>query len=329
MNEIPQAFNELFKDVERAMLPFMRSRVQRYKGMDVDDAIQEARIALMKAMSKYDFDKASGKLVPYMREVVANTYRASIAKALSQKSCPRVAVRGEHGWVKAPQMPMSYEALMEARAPIERGREEDAAEHQLDVAQREALMEQFKRALFKKLSTREQDVLRCRLAPPEALEELAGEDEIKNVHIAEHLGLDKSKIDWALYKIRNVFTELAQHPKYAELFGGFTESRAWPRIHVTRGTRPRPAFVARTLKAQRLMMSPIGVESDERCELGRRCVEFHTWGAIMTVERDGEVWTCVIEGTFNPRAGEVTGALGARLLVPIDGYGQLARALAA
>jgi hypothetical protein len=337
MDTIPEAIRDLFPDVEKRMAPYMRARAARYHNLDLDDVIQEARMALVSAMTKYDFNKSHGDLAPYMREVVANTYRGNLARALSKRSCPRVPARGVDGtWELAPEMPTSLEALLEARpwsAPAS-GDDDECPEAMLDVAQREQMVEKFKRALFRELNERERAVLRCRLQPPAEVIAMAeaepiGDGEVRNTHIAAHLGLDKAKIDWALYRIRNVFTELAADDRFQELFGAITAGRGWPRIHLTKGTSERPAFVERVLRHRKLNPGDIISIQEQRCSIGSRRVETHPWGAIVVVELKGVTWTAVMEGQFNARAGELTGASGARLLLRIDGYAQLAKVLAA
>lgn len=324
--DIPAELMEMFPDLDRLMTPYMRARAARYRGLDLDDAIQDARLALVSAMTKYDFNK--GDLVPYAREVIANTYRTAVARNLAGTRCPRVAQRSPEGeWVNAPQLPQSYDALLEARASVEV--EADAkADDGLWNAQRAAMLRSFHAALCSRLAERERQVLKCKLDPPKSVLEAAGDGPVRNIHIASHLGLDKAQIDWSLYKIRNVFTELAGEARYIDVFGETVASKDWPRAHVSKGVRPHAMFVARTLTSRKLVSEPTGEVADDACPMGRRHVEYHKWGAILTVWRSGVVWTAVLEGQFNARAGEVTGRWGARILVPIDGYAQLARALA-
>jgi RNA polymerase sigma factor (sigma-70 family) len=321
---------DMYTDVEVKLLSFMKARVSRYRGVDLDEAIQEARIALLNAMTRFDYNR--GDLLPYMKEVVTNTYRAEVSKVLAASRCPRIPERNEDGtWGTRPQLPASYEALLEARVPVE-GEAPDATDAALLDAEADAAMRRFKQAFMAKLNERERAVLRCRMAPPEALIALAGGDEgdIDNVHIAAYLGMNKAQIDWALYKIRNIFTELAESDKWADMWAGSTRGKGWPHIHASKGTKRHNRFIERTLESRGLDAAAITVPAaTERCALGTRTVEQYEWGAIMIVQRPGEVWTLVCEGALNPRSGEVTGASGARKLVPIDGYAALAKALGA
>lgn len=322
-----ELIQEMYNDVERRMLPFMKAKAARYRGVNLDDAIQEARLALMSAMTRFNYNR--GDLQPYMREVVTNTYRAEVTKMLAASRCPRVSERGPDGeWTTRPQLPSSYEAMLEARVPIESEAPDATDAPTLDAETHRALRA-FRNTLARRLNDRERAVLQCRIAPPVALIKAAGgEDNVDNVAIAEHLGMNKAQIDWALYKIRNVFTELAGQERFQELWGGQTRRKGWPRIHASKGTHRHNKFIARTLARRKLDDQQTGPATDEECAEGRRLVEVYSWGAIVIVEREGETWTLVCEGTFNPRAGEVTGASGARLLLPVEGYQRLAKALA-
>ncbi len=323
---IPAELMALYPDLDKLMAPYMRARAARYRGLDIEDAIQEARLALVAAMASYDFNK--GDLVPYAREVIANTYRTAVSKNLAGVRCPKVAQRSPEGeWTLAPQLPQSYDALIEARAAVEM-ESEDSADDGVWNAERAAMMRRFYQQLCQHLDERERRVLKCKLDPPSAVLNMAGDGPVRNIHIAKWLGLDKAQIDWSLYKIRNVFTELAGKGRFHDLFGDTVAARDWPRIHVSKGKRFHNAFVQRTLASRGLVAQPTGEVIDDKCHAGRRRVEYHKWGAILTVWRSGAVWTAVLEGTFNARAGEVSGKWGARLLVPIDGYAQLARSLA-
>jgi RNA polymerase sigma factor (sigma-70 family) len=324
--DIPTELRELYPEIDKLMAPYMKARAARYRGLDLEDAIQEARMALVSAMTKYDFNK--GDIVPYAREVIANAYRTAVSKNLAGVRCPRVPTRTPEGeWAMAPQPPVSYDALLELRGALEQSTEE-GADAPVWNQQRAKLLRSFHASLLSKLEERERAVLRCKLDPPKDVIQAAGDSPVQNTHIGDHLGLDRNQMGWSLYKIRNAFTELAAEPRYADLFGEMVSSRDWPRAHVSKGTKPHIQFVARTLRLRRLEPAPTGEVTDEKCYAGRRRVEYHAWGAVVTVWRLGVVWTAVVEGRFNARAGEITGRWGARLLLPIDGYAQLARSLA-
>lgn len=331
MNLVPEPIQEMYPDMEAVLMPQIQARVASklkhgLDGMDVDDAIQEARLMILLSMRRYDFNK--GDLASYMSRVVTNTCNALYHKTTQWRRMPRVEVRDEQtGEIKAvPTRPGSYDQRAEAgdEAPADFPSPDARLDWQESVDQASEL----EHAIFQALDEREAQVLRCRLHPPPELRKIVGEGDPSNVHIAEYLGISKSQIDWALYKIRNVFTEVADQDRFSDVFAELIESSRWPTIHISNGADFHNEFVQRKLRQHRLQTDAPLSHRDEECKLGRRRVVQYDWGAEVAVWLGESCWTAVIRGRFNPRSGEVTGQSGARKLIPIPGYPQLAKALA-
>lgn len=328
---IPAQIQEMYPDMERRLLPVIEATIKRkgagrLDGIDIDDAIQEARMALLSAMVKYDFTKAD--LAPYMNRVVINTCNALYHKTVQRRRTPRVPVRDLHGeWKMVPSHPASLEQLTESGEEVT-PKSRIATDSELCQEDSERRVRAVERAMFRCLEARERRVLRCRLDPPEGLLAIAGGEEPTNVHIAQYLGIGKAQIDWALYKIRNVFTEVASQERFSDVFAEFVESSRWPTIHISFGTDFHNEFVQRKFRQHDFRGDQPLSHRDEECLVGRRRVVQYEWGAEVAVWLGGRCWTAVVRGRFNPRSGEITGQSGARKLLPVPGYPQLAKALA-
>ncbi len=335
MIDTPKYVREMYPDVERKMLPSIVATIvnkgaHNLNGQDFHDAVQESRLAILNAMVKYDFNKAD--LGPYMGAVVKNTCYAMYAKTTQRRRAPRVLARDGDGWKTISVPPKSIEDLAESGKQIKQTDDSNETDSLVKFQQGVLRVVSFRKAMMIALDARERAVLDCKLDPPADLIvkiEVAGGDanSPSNVEIGEHLNLSKNQMDWAFYKIRNVFTEIASQEQFSDVFADMVEGSGWPTIHVSKGQCYHERFVERTLRARRLQGKP-RCEETESCTAGTRRVVWYEWGAVVTVWRKNEVWTAVTEGQFNPRSGEVFGRGGARKLLGIDGYNQLAKTLA-
>lgn len=336
LEAIPAELMELYPDLERQLLPAIKATIRRkgahrLRGVDMDDAIQEARMAILSAMLKYDFNKASGELAPYMKRVVANTCHALYGKSVQRQRAPRVPVLQDGEWKLAPFHPLSFDGLVESQSSTleateaARSTTPDAA---LGLQQSIMRVASFRSAMEQLLDDRERAVLECKLDPPaDLVDRLEHAECPSNVDIGRHLGLNKAQIDWALYKIRNAFTEVASQERFSDVFADLIEGPGWPSISISRGQEYHAQFVQNALQARNLG-GQIRTHEVESCALGKRSVAWYPWGAVVVVWRGDVCWTAVVEGQFNARSGEVSGRSGARKLLPIEGYNQLAKALA-
>ncbi len=329
-----------YKEVD-ALIPKASNRTFRIRGQEDDDIAQEARMAAWKSLQSYDFNKARGALLPYLRTIVTNTCNAMYAHGRRMRRNPHQHEIGPDGRPTAVlQYVREYDtasgAVMSAKQTELTGAEEQpiSAEIEPGAFEREGIarVTQFCLELSQKLDNRSRSVLFCRLEPPQGLEDLmatAGEfEEPSNVSIAKHLGLGKNQVDWAWYNIRNTFMELAEDDRFADLFEGRLEQAGWPAIHVSKGSKVHVKFVQRTIAKRRLDPHPIGPQEKESCSRGARTILPYPWGAVLCLHTKDEVWTAVIEGKLSVLSGEVIGGCGVRKALPIDGYKRLARALA-
>jgi hypothetical protein len=152
------------------------------------------------------------------------------------------------------------------------------------------------------------------------------------VLIAQYLGVGKNHIDHAVHTIRVAFTEVASEPRFSDVFDGLVDRPEWPVIHSTCALDYDDDFARRTTN-QLALVGQIRVD-DSECPLGRRRIAQYDNGAVITLWMRSEYgedkcWTLVVRGQLNARQGVVAGSQGARAILPVDGYNQLAKALAA
>lgn len=341
--DVPPEMAEMYPELERQLSSMIRAKAARLRGVDIDDAVQEARIALLGAMHQYDFNR--GDVLPYLRTVVGNTCRTLHTQSRTQGRCPRADVMGDsdEGWQRIPTPPVSLDGMSPehyARCQPEAG-ETSSADFGQQLKEAQARVRKFQQTLLRRLDKRSAEILRAKIHPPRALIEqakaarlAAGEeapvvvDAPTNLEIARFMGLTKNKVDWALSKIRLAFADLATEEPFSDLFARVVEAPGWPVVHVSKGRAYHASFVHRTLSRRKLDDAPLRQERSE-CARGARTIIWQPWGCVLVVEARGEVWTAVVEGRLNPLTGEVHGDTDGKVQVSISGYAAMAKQMAA
>lgn len=322
---------EMFKDLELVLSigNVLKSRRVNARGFDPDDAKQEIRLAVLKSLQGYDFNRAEGELLPYLRTIARNTQNELYARSRRLHRNPHAKVEGENGSKISVLLGQAdYDTVMDLVSIGDAGG--DTLRELIERETRSEL-DGFLDELNALLSERERLVLGCRLNPPpelqEMMEEMGEDGQPSNVALAKFLGLRKNQVDWAWYKIRSAFTELASDECFSDVFGDDIGYQGWPAVHISKGTRFHEQFVLRTMRSRGLDLRRLSPPKRERSQLGARVIEEYSWGVVLCVEMEGEVWSAVLEGRFAPRTGELFGSSGARKMVPIEGYAKLARSL--
>lgn len=368
----PQGFhcndiiNELYPLVEQRMLPLIKIRSRKLSSftanIEFDDAVQEGRLALLAAIAKFDFNKAkNGKLEGYVQRVITNTYHGMLYEALAQARVPYVWRKDDSGqWIRKPRFPLSLDAMLAAEgehdAPFEPTYEDQAVpddsiyEEQIAPVARQLNMKMLFKLKGRDEGSWEKDVFKCKVHPPPELlsmmqddgEEIDLEDpasvRVGNKHVAKYLGINKNMVDWAMHKIKKLFTSLAKYDEdFSEMFDDIVLRKGWPMIHYVRGDKHDEAFQARILKKRKLDTRPLDNGWPEPETAGESCcdgtpywsrlVKNYSWGSKVVLKRGQEYVTMVIEGRLNLITGEVFGDDGLCESLPISWYGQLSRAL--
>jgi len=339
---------EIWPDMERRMLPFIKAKAKRIKrwvnGVDYEDAVQEGRLALLAALSKYDYNK--GELEPYIGRVLDNMYKTMLYEMLCVSRMPRAVIRdAEDKWVQIPVPPLSLHSMLQYgnegqqpepyEPPSDIPTPEDGArfnelEHQAGV---------FRMKMLYKLKGRDKQVFECRVNPPvsflKMVQNLGGDiANPTNLHIAEYLGVDKNAVDWSLYKIKGLFTTMARKKEFSDLFGDVIVKKGWPMIHTSKKPCHDTDFVGAIIKERKLDPKPAkGYHSEpdfhQQAAQGKyaRMIERYSWGCVLVLKWGKQWRTFVIEGRFNPLTGDVFGDGGAHETVPVKWYRKLVKEL--
>jgi len=109
INKIDPVIREMYDDIDAELLPFIKSRAYKFSGLEFDDVVQEARLALLMAMHKYDYNRANGDYVPYLKTVVMNACRGLFSKQKQRSRTPWVARRDGQDWIETPLPPISID----------------------------------------------------------------------------------------------------------------------------------------------------------------------------------------------------------------------------
>jgi len=339
---------EVWPEMERRMLPFIKAKANRIKrwvnGVDYEDAVQEGRMALLAALSKYDCEK--GELEPYIGRVLDNTYKSMLYEMLCASRMPRAVIRdAKNKWVQIPVPPLSLHTMLQygneghQAASYEPPSGIMTPEDGAKFNELEAQAAIFRMKMLYKLKGRDKRVFECRTNPPVSLlkmvQNLGGDiANPTNLHIAEYLGVDKNAVDWSLYKIKGLFTEMARRKEFSDLFGDIIVRKGWPMIHVSKKPCHDTDFVGKIIKERKLDPKPIkGYHSEpdfhQQANDGTlaRMIERYPWGCVLVLKRK-QLWrTFVIEGRFNPLTGDVFGDDGMRETLPVKWYRKMAREL--
>lgn len=196
----------IYREVEQLVAPIMRSNARRFAaqlGMSLEDAMQEARLGLIAALRRYDYNNARGGIYNFVKTAIRRHFLKLWAVHSAQARSPhvhtvnaegkRVAVYA--GYVRGDEL--DFMDTFESHFP--------SPDTDIEETDGQRALDAFLAALEGALKERDREVLRCKCNPPLGLrmlmiEELTEEPTIPL--IGRHLGLSKNEVDWALKRIR-------------------------------------------------------------------------------------------------------------------------------
>ena len=190
---------EMYPDLHRQLDGLVRRKARKLvKWMPLDDAIQEGRIALWRALHSYDAAKSNGDLERYVGTCLDNAYRALYARSTAQRRMPRTSSQNEDGsFDQRPVRPASFDALSDGDVPTVFSQDPEALV--ADIENTEAIRVSLSH-VWGTLNEREQEVLECMVWPTDDV--ITDGERTPNVEIARVLGLTKNQVDYAIQKIR-------------------------------------------------------------------------------------------------------------------------------
>lgn len=304
---------DLYRDVEREVMPIIRGAAgafARRLGVDVEDAIQEGRMALLYALSKYDYNLSKGGIFNYARTAVRQSMFGLLYAATTQSRRPHIVIE-EDGELK---MVRSWPVLMGDFELEANEATRDPEREAMDAEMIEALG-RLKMRLVRRLNPFQLKVFACLSnQDPSFLVYLRNIQcaEERNAQIADYLGTGKNHVDWAVHQIKHHFTELAEK-QFSDLVKDAIQEGKWPMFHVShRGNDV--AFIQKVLAEQSLDPRPTGAPEVKRNEVDgvicMRSIETYHWGSVIHLRHGDVAATVIAEGRFNAISGEVLTSTG-------------------
>jgi len=310
---------DLYPELEASLRPTMLQMAQQFApslGMDVDDAMQEARIAIHLAFQSYDYNRSHGGIRAFARQVIKHTFCGLAYAAATRARCPHTVYTDDSGQsqvVKHRKL-ASLEDLLESGGlqwPLSM---ECEAEAELDTHRIADRLMVLRMRLYNQLGPQEQQVFRLKARPPEAFLVFLrniGVDaaDVNHKHIARYLGTTKNSVDYSLLKIRGDFRRLAEH-EFSDLVADLIRDGDWPMVHVSNNPNDA-AFVRQVIQSRKLDPRPLPQRRDIRIGLSvGRIIERYHWGAVLHLKLRDHRATVVVEGRFNENTGDVFGQHG-------------------
>lgn len=213
----------LFADVEKITSPIVESVVRLFATqLDVspEDVRQEARIALLKALRKYDYNASAGGMLMFFRKSIRRRLLHSLVHSRRQLRHPHVRIE-EGGKRVSKPVPFEQPSAWLTRRHHDASNPQDEhsgcdwmdgfaspdedPEMLLLRKEEESTVDRMRRRLERTLDARERDVLRCKINPPRGLQLIMCEDfaeEPSLSMICKHLQLTKNMVDVAMRRIR-------------------------------------------------------------------------------------------------------------------------------
>lgn len=323
-NDLHRLYGELYTALAPMLEDIVRQEAERYHnaiGIDRDDAAQEARIALLSALPRYDYNRSRGNIHAFARTVVENALRGMVCAATTQRRMPHVAVTDETGAVRLARYRVGRLATEEGPDidPPDVGPNPEEASLQ---AESNARIRTLRMRLLGTLTGRAKEVFGCIANPSEAFLTYlrnVGADEPTIHHIGVFLGCTKNEVDWALHSMKRQLTVILESPAYADLIRAAVDAGKWPVFHVSR-TAFDLEYVCQVIRDRSLDPRLADDRETLRQVSGRRfrVVEYYPWGAIayLFLDEDKQA-TVLMEGAptpqrpaFNWRTGELLGING-------------------
>lgn len=320
MSQGPETMRDMFPELEASLRPIMTQMAQQFApllGMDMDDALQEARLAIHIAFQSYDYNRSHGGIRAFARQAIKNTFCGLAYAAATRARCPHtVYVDGSgNAQVAKHRRLASLEDLLELGdwvLPLDAV--DCDAEAELDSHRIADRLGVLRLRLYKQLEPQERAVFRIKAQPPEAflvfLRNIGVDvSDITNKHIARWLGVTKNSVDYSLLKIRGAFRALAER-EFSDLVADLIRDGDWPMVHVS--NKPNDAqFVRQVTQSRNLDPRPLPERRDIRIgQDSGRIIERYHWGAVLHLKLRDHRATVVVEGRFNENTGDVFGQHG-------------------
>jgi RNA polymerase sigma factor (sigma-70 family) len=316
---------ELYNELEQACLPLLRRAAGKHATINccnINDAMQEVRIAFFQALAGYDYNKSSGGISNFVAMAVKN----ALIKLWTSEQRPKrmLWVLGENSTFVR-QRPLPYPDF---ESFASRGC--DPETELIDNESRRIL----KMKLLNRLNDRQRQVFGCLMHPSEEfttyMRNIAADEATVKV-IAGYLGLSKNVVDWSIRQIKSHFTDLLESD-FHEVVELAVKSGRWPMFHISRKFEDMK-YVRQILTTRKFDPRPlVASEVIDRLIGGvriQRSIESYSWGAVVMLRFGDHAATVIAEGSFNATTGRVLSSDGfcKQLDDVLDWYPEMVKAL--
>jgi len=323
--------------IEAEMLPIIEAKARRIERFipgsyfDFEDAVQEGRMTLLKAMLRYD--EVEGELSRYVSSAINNSYKTMLYKMLTQRRTPRAFVKESGGWTEVMYSPVpvfDFETVKGESENPETSSRNAEVEEQLRI---------FNLKMLNTLKGKTKQVFECMVNPDCAFLSMIKSEEDGDIdnptrkQIASYLGLDHNAVSWCVKKIKIQFTKMVRKKSFNELFGNLVNTSGWSMLHISE-KKDDSKFVVDVMKKRRLENRAVKgfrqyADFEQATKDGKcyRRITRYSWGAVLVFGIGGEWRTVVVEGELNSRSGIVTGRNGSKEVLPVAWYKDIVKTL--
>lgn len=302
-----------YRAIEKQVMPMIRRRAARLRSvMDPDDAIQEARIVLLKALQSYDADRTPD-LRRYVSVCLNNAFNTLYRKETAKCRMPYVYTPSNNGWKAVPARP---DELDESLVNSYMATPEDTAIHR----ESEGRISQLTSRIEASLELRDRAVLYAFLSPPPGLS-----NPPTNQEVADYLGLSKNMLDWSLHKIRKaMLAELRRGPA-SDTFLPMVTGHGWP--HISHSDVPDDTdMIVSTIWDRELSQEVIAHEERAKGDAVYKSWTFR-WGTVLVLRLGTRAATIVMVGRFNASNGLLFGTVCGCESIPVPWYSDVLKAV--
>jgi RNA polymerase sigma factor (sigma-70 family) len=301
----------LYKDIEKLVMPMIRRKAARLGSiMDVDDAIQEARIVLFKALKSYEYNRQPD-ITRYVSVCLTNAFNTLYRKETARRRSPHVyTMTHDHrglakGWTS---IPVPVNELDESVHNSGAATPEEVVEYK----QAEGTIAALLSSIEDKLSLRDRLVLWTYMVPPAELGEFP-----TNLEVADHLGLTKNMLDWSLHKIRKHLLAAMRGNAVDERFVSLISGHGWPFVATfdswdaedTRELLDERELSTEVLSTTMKVHDGIAVKVDQ-----------YRWGTIHCIRSGDDAVTVLMVGRYNSATNMLFGSVCGCESVPVEWY---------
>lgn len=368
MTKAKNCEDSMYAGLEKELLPYMIKKSSKLATsiptITFEDAMQEGRLAILEAIRGYKPEKDNGNGPgPYVRKLVKHAYVNMAYVAMMKSKVPHVVSSKNGESCKHPSFPISLDALLDAEYGnnnVNKHLVDSCVENPEDAtldSKMRSTVGKFTMKMYNRLSGVDYKVFKCKVHPPADFLDmmylegvnfvtraadgrlvLSDNFNVSCTHIEKYLKLSKNTVGWSLYKIRELFMEMARNDDdFSEIFENLVIDKRWPMVHTSVGKKEALDFKRRVFRKRQLDTRQTQqiryLKSDREDSCGKpyysMTIKAYAWGSVIVIKKGKLYYTMVIEGRFNEITGDVFGLVmtGAHVKIPLAFYREMKKEL--